>query len=841
MNINEENLLYKIVARVVVDNANGSDIDVVENSVIILPTRRSVRSCAEVYFNLQDKGDAVALPKIITFSEIPDNLNLFSLPFHQVDTVINHEIDPINLEFVLHLIAEEAKRSFPENVLLHSGNVAEKINDFIVKFYTFNADYESIREHDILSFIIYKLEEKLVHINQILPQQRRNIAVERIIKYSSNSNVKRRFYVYDYSHNALYIRKFLKFIKRTPNTIFFSPLINFTKELKVNLIETENIFQEAQQIALGVAKSLIADPLCEKSVLIINNNTLLNPLIKLELKKYQIEIDDSTPNSAFKQKEIKFFCLLMQIIALEQIDRHSFLTILTYIANLRNDHDLMNEIYNFSINYLNKLKQKIDLKALDLTAYQNIEIIVKNLISAKYEIYKTEDCVNFFDVVLRLAAGFYNDNFDNNAKLYLEDIRTRLSLYGINRYRLSLLTYRDIIIKILLKFPLNQDIGKRVNTVKILPLLETKLLDFDVVFLASFNEGNIPQQPTDCDLIDSALARKLNFPDNVYEEQFGDLINIIINSEVTITRSKHEGSRKTTASRFLQMLNISFNSIFYEILNKKLYPKVQVMQLPLPKPGSCFRPSSYSVSAIEKLINNPYVYYATYILKLKPLKERNSRADFGIFIHQTITAAIVEAHFLCKENFVKRFLEVFKQNITKEYYDDKWLVSVWNKRAMKIANWLFLYENQIKDKIIKSSFEKSCSKKIFIEQLHREVEITAIADRLIEFSDNDCLIIDYKTGYIPTQSEINKGIRPQLAVEHLLIAPEAKNVRQVYIELKGKDEGGDIRQVKVDTKEAEQGLESLLSTFLNEKYCYFPSLDRIGYYLEFAHLIRVLE
>src|SRR5690606_13322807 len=120
--------------------------------------------------------------------------------------------------------------------------------------------------------------------------------------------------------------------------------------------------------------------------------------------------------------------------------------------------------------------------------------------------------------------------------------------------------------------------------------------------------------------------------------------------EVFVTRSTYDDSKPTTPSPFLTRLkaylesqdyNFSLNSDYKDILEfltstnklKKQYDR------PIPTPPQEARVAKLSATGIEKIVKNPYWYYAKEILNLKKLdnlEEPTERRDYGQFVHNAL-------------------------------------------------------------------------------------------------------------------------------------------------------------------------------------------------------------
>jgi ATP-dependent helicase/nuclease subunit B len=128
------------------------------------------------------------------------------------------------------------------------------------------------------------------------------------------------------------------------------------------------------------------------------------------------------------------------------------------------------------------------------------------------------------------------------------------------------------------------------------------------------------------------------------------------------------------------------------------------------------------------------------------------------------------------------------------------------------------------------------------------------ADRIDLFRDGHAAIIDYKTGRLPSQPQIDALIAPQLPLEAAMLMAGAfadtgsPPVRElIYIKLSGGDPPGDYWVPKGDATakalEAQERLIGLIADYDNERRGYrsrempFRMTDKGDY----DHLARVAE
>ena len=179
------------------------------------------------------------------------------------------------------------------------------------------------------------------------------------------------------------------------------------------------------------------------------------------------------------------------------------------------------------------------------------------------------------------------------------------------------------------------------------------------------------------------------------------LIYLHITSKSFLTRSQKVAGKEEIPALIFEKLQTLCRLLAQDSDNEKYFTwyktqnynqAIDPTDRPLPKPID--RPKRMSVSAIEKLMENPYGFYANYILglkKLEPIEAQLSNREFGIATHDTIK----NSHYtdeVSQEKFVQDFLNKFNQE-TLEYVSAPEVKNFWLPRIQKIANWIWCYSN----------------------------------------------------------------------------------------------------------------------------------------------------
>lgn len=239
------------------------------------------------------------------------------------------------------------------------------------------------------------------------------------------------------------------------------------------------------------------------------------------------------------------------------------------------------------------------------------------------------------------------------------------------------------------------------------------------------------------------------------------------------------------------------------------------------KPLLSSRPNAVSATAFQMLMQDPYGFYARYILGLKNLNriwDRNSPKDFGILAHSLVEQLIVFKKFDLTEIAIK--------------------FPLWHKRLQRILDWA---KNQIHDLQVKDiASEKSISQTLNLDS-KKAVTVNARLDVLMKTAAGN-LVVNFKTGTPPSKSEILCGYSPQLAVEMLL----ARNFLQSdcqgeFWHLKGTKPAGTVANVPIAQEFLENNILKILNHYLGQESVFIacPWPTKAVNYNHYKHLERL--
>lgn len=408
---------------------------------------------------------------------------------------------------------------------------------------------------------------------------------------------------------------------------------------------------------------------------------------------------------------------------------------------------------------------------------------------------------------------------------------------------------------------------------KILGLLEARLIDADVMLLGGLDEAIWPPQANGDAFLNRPMRSALGLtpPERRIGQTAHDFVMAMGHERVVLSRAVKRDGTPTVASRFVQRLAAlagrdfdacrergrTFIELARAIDRPALAPTAS--KRPMPRPPIELRPQRLSVTRIETLRRDPYAIYAEFILKLielPPPAAAQERRIIGNAIHDVLA------------NFTARFAAgplppeapailtaMMEAAFKDERADPDFAIFQWPRieRAMRFyldfeirRRPLAGIDVEIRDAIEIPLADGTC------------FMLSAQADRIEHRADGAVALIDYKTGTPPSPKEVRVGFAPQLTLEAAMarraafgLLPGTRVDAALYVKLLGKDGGMEKPLVftKPDLSLADlaekhfSDLVALLDQFRDPATSYpprpFPKFA--ARYNAYDHLARVKE
>ena len=399
-------------------------------------------------------------------------------------------------------------------------------------------------------------------------------------------------------------------------------------------------------------------------------------------------------------------------------------------------------------------------------------------------------------------------------------------------------------------------------------LLEARLQRADVIILGGLNEGSWPPEAAISPWMSRPMMADFGLPQP--ERRIGltahDFVQAASAPEVVLTRASRVEGTPTVPSRWVRRIETMLRGTPLEDgfapdpewlhWQKELDRPATTIEIgpPAPTPPLAARPRRLSVTRIEDWMRNPYGIYARYILDLRaldPIDADPGAADDGSVIHHALDRFLKETTGGLPADALDRLLAMGRETCGG-ILDRPGARAFWWPRFERIAQW-FIDQERERQSLLKASHGE-IKGEITIEAPGGAFKLYGIADRIDAFKDGRLVLIDYKTGAPPSNTEIVAGYAPQLPLEGAMVAAggfpgisaQVPDLLEFW-RLTGRDPAGEQQPVKGDVKarvaEALQGVTELVAAFdfAETPYSAHPNPEKAPKYDDYEHLARVRE
>ena len=403
---------------------------------------------------------------------------------------------------------------------------------------------------------------------------------------------------------------------------------------------------------------------------------------------------------------------------------------------------------------------------------------------------------------------------------------------------------------------------------RILGVLEARLVRADLLILAGLEEGVWPQGAQIDPFLSRPMRERLGLPPP--ERRIGlsahDFAQAACAPDVVLLRSERRGGSPAVASRWLWRLQTLAKGAglplpgradvlaWARAIDAPLADPPQALETaprPCPAPPLAARPRELAVTGVERWVRDPYGLYARAVLKLYPLERPDEPVDArarGTAIHAAFE------HFAehrlgddAEEDFVALLLRELRAagmppaRMARE-----------QALAKHVAPWVVDFERR-----------RRPGARLIVEQQgaltfaapFAPFTLTARADR-IEVRGAVADVLDFKTGAPPSLRQVREGIAPQLTLTGAILAaggfeavgPKAAG-ELIYVRVSGgripgREEARDDGDAPALAAKALAGLKHLVGLYDNpaKGYKSWVMPQFIGRYAgDYDHLARLWE
>ncbi len=185
---------------------------------------------------------------------------------------------------------------------------------------------------------------------------------------------------------------------------------------------------------------------------------------------------------------------------------------------------------------------------------------------------------------------------------------------------------------------------------------------------------------------------------------------------------------------------------------------------PAPRPPAALRPRRLTVTEIEPLLADPYAIYARHILGLKPLAPLDppiGRADFGVIVHRALRRFCDRLPTLASTTDMAGALENEVEEALIKAAIRPALATWWRPRLRRIAHWVAEWE-MARGPAPHQAAERAGE---WVLPAAGGFTLAGRADRIERDAAGGIILIDFKTGRVPSEREVALGGAPQLPLE----------------------------------------------------------------------------
>ena len=421
------------------------------------------------------------------------------------------------------------------------------------------------------------------------------------------------------------------------------------------------------------------------------------------------------------------------------------------------------------------------------------------------------------------------------ADLAMRDLATEAPYGG----ELTAMDYESFVTRYLQGFEVREPIAAHPD-IMICGTLEARVQGADLVILAGLNEGIWPKAPDP----DPWLNRRMRADAGLLlpERQIGlaahDFQQAIGAREVILSRAIRSSEAQTVPSRWLNRLTNLLDglpgageaalkdmrargrvwldmAVQFEA-DRRMVPDMPPEPRPAPAPPVAARPRQLPVTAINRLIRDPYEIYAKYVLRLRKLKALHPSPD--ALLRGTVLHKVLEEFTGAEltDDPQAQLMDIARQTLAREV---PWPAAraVWQARMGRAAQSFLQFHLAQPGRICLLETQGA------LDLARPAFRLTAKPDRVDEWPDGRIHIIDYKTGQAPTKLQ-QQYFDKQLLLQAMMAedgAFEALGPREVaritYLGL-GSSPKPEMTEITAALlAQTRQQFETLIAAYLDDK------------------------
>ncbi len=307
--------------------------------------------------------------------------------------------------------------------------------------------------------------------------------------------------------------------------------------------------------------------------------------------------------------------------------------------------------------------------------------------------------------------------------------------------------------------------------VAIYGLLESRMTRADLVICGGLNEGTWPGTPDSDPMLAPAILRALGVPGSEFRIGLSahDLAGALGAPDVVLSHAVRDMDGPAIPSRFLLRIEALLGHRVDEHREKHVVKMTKVLDAqgerdsdyprPQPNPATELRDVPIKVTALDRLLGDPYQFYAGEILALRGLDDLD--ADPTPAWQGTLAHTILQRWHEERENDPKAQIIPIAERVLDEENVHTLLRGLWKPRLFAaLERFVELIDAQDGRQVLAVERKGSMERK--------GVRVYGRADRIDKLSDGSLAIVDYKTGSPPSASQVEAGFALQLGLLGLI-------------------------------------------------------------------------
>ncbi|MEP3421056.1 MAG: double-strand break repair protein AddB [Erythrobacter sp.] len=311
--------------------------------------------------------------------------------------------------------------------------------------------------------------------------------------------------------------------------------------------------------------------------------------------------------------------------------------------------------------------------------------------------------------------------------------------------------------------------------VAIYGLLESRMARADLVVCGGLNEGSWPQLPGADALLAPGVLRALGVPGAEFRIGLSahDLCGALGAPEVVLSRAQRDSEGPTLPSRFLLRVEALLGEMAEDHREKRIpsmlpsldraptpapeYPR------PTPRPNADQRKVDIKVTALDRLLGDPYQFYAQEILGLSKMDPLAADPFGDPALRGTLVHEILDAWHKARRSEPDLALIPFAARKFEDARVHPLFKGLWQPRILaameRFEQWV--NEAAADGRIVLSTESKG-------SMVVNGITVRGRADRIDRHEDGALAIVDYKTGGSPSAAQVEAGYALQMGLLGLI-------------------------------------------------------------------------